>query len=190
MCENASSGNKCLCAYCSGSIAHGMHKMNQEDVKRCEDLVDQYLSGHKNVLNDLNTRLEAVNPVQCFDILDKLCAKSTNDGEEIDSLIMKFIRMHRSGGGFFLALENPKSPARRQNLLNRLIHTTLNTHKEEGKRLNVQSSDLELHQAALNQNYEQIIDCIKNKGAKLNMDDLELLGVTENIRQKLREQSN
>jgi hypothetical protein len=96
MCENINHENrtgKCLCPYCSGSeythryellnhieyfilgIAKGLTAMNEQNVLECNQLVDSYENNRQGSFEDLSTKLDNLNPVQCFDILDKLCSK-------------------------------------------------------------------------------------------------------------------
>jgi hypothetical protein len=46
--------------------------MNDKNLLECNQLVDSYQQGS---LNELSTKLDSLNPVQCFDVLDKLCSK-------------------------------------------------------------------------------------------------------------------
>ena len=55
-------------------IAKGMKAMNENYVTQCNQLVDNYNNTQDN-FNELSSVLDNLNPVQCFDILDKLCSK-------------------------------------------------------------------------------------------------------------------
>ncbi|UJR27258.1 hypothetical protein I4U23_008553 [Adineta vaga] len=73
MCESNSHTNnsgKCLCPYCSGSIGKGLTAMNDENVAECNQLADNDINDN---FNELSSKLDYLNPIQCFDILDKLC---------------------------------------------------------------------------------------------------------------------
>jgi hypothetical protein len=49
--------------------------MNDENVLECNQLVDSYENGRQGDLNELSIKLDNLNPVQCFDVLDKLCSR-------------------------------------------------------------------------------------------------------------------
>jgi hypothetical protein len=51
-----------------------MTAMNEKNVLECSQLVDSYDNQSGN-FNDLSAKLDYLNPVQCFDILDQLCGK-------------------------------------------------------------------------------------------------------------------
>jgi hypothetical protein len=51
-----------------------MTAMNEKNVYECNQLVDSYDNKQDN-FNDLSSKLDYLNPIQCFDILDKLCSK-------------------------------------------------------------------------------------------------------------------
>jgi hypothetical protein len=51
-----------------------MKAMNEKNILECNQLVDSYDNKQDN-FNDLSAKLDSLNPVQCFDILDKLCSK-------------------------------------------------------------------------------------------------------------------
>ncbi|CAF0879925.1 unnamed protein product [Rotaria sordida] len=144
MCENVNRDNtsaKCLCPYCSGSIARGLTAINDKNVLECNQLVDSYDSDKPVNFNDLSTKLDYLNPVQCFDILDKLCSKysSTTENHELDELILKFVVRFRTNGGFFLALKEPQD--RRQHLLRRLADSIL-IKKENVETTNLRPGDI------------------------------------------------
>ncbi|CAF1236333.1 unnamed protein product [Adineta steineri] len=136
MCENNS--GKCLCSYCSGSIAKGLTKMNEDYVFECNQLIDNDI---ENNYNDLSVKLDNLNPVQCFDLLDKLCSKysSTTENPKLDELILKFIIRYRNNGGFFLALKQPQT--HRQHLLQRLNDLIL-VNKENTVKTNLTPTEL------------------------------------------------
>ncbi len=46
--------------------------MNEKNVLECHQLVD---SGKQENFNALSAKLDYLNPIQCFDILDKLCGQ-------------------------------------------------------------------------------------------------------------------
>ena len=52
-----------------------MTTINEKNVLECNQLVDSYNNNKQNNFNDLSSKLDYLNPVQCFDILDKLCSK-------------------------------------------------------------------------------------------------------------------
>ncbi|CAF0936473.1 unnamed protein product [Rotaria sp. Silwood1] len=144
MCENIHRENttgKCLCPYCSGSIARGLTAINDKNVSECNQLVDSYNNNKPENFNDLSAKLDYLNPVQCFDILDKLCSKysSTTENHELDELILKFVIRFRINGGFFIALKEPQE--RRQHLLRRLTDSIL-IKKENVEKANLTSTDI------------------------------------------------
>jgi len=49
-----------------------MTEMNEKNILECNQLVD---NNEQDNFNDLSSKLDYLNPVQCFDILDKLCSK-------------------------------------------------------------------------------------------------------------------
>jgi hypothetical protein len=49
-----------------------MTEMNEKNILECNQLVD---NNQQDNFNDLSSKLDYLNPVQCFDILDKLCSK-------------------------------------------------------------------------------------------------------------------
>ncbi len=51
-----------------------MTALNEKNLLECTQVVDSYDNKQKN-FQDLSTKLESLNPVQCFDLLDKLCSK-------------------------------------------------------------------------------------------------------------------
>ena len=61
----------CLRYFIKG-IAKGLAAMNHQHVFECNQIVDSNQLGN---FNDLSAKLDYLNPVQCFDILDKLCSK-------------------------------------------------------------------------------------------------------------------
>ncbi|CAF2976613.1 unnamed protein product [Rotaria sp. Silwood2] len=144
MCENINRENtsgKCLCPYCSGSIARGLTAINDKNVFECNQLVDSYDSVKPENFNDLSTKLDYLNPIQCFDILDRLCSKYSSTAEhwELDELILKFVVRFRINGGFFIALKEPQD--RRQHLLRRLTDSIL-TKKENVEKANLTPTDI------------------------------------------------
>jgi len=48
-----------------------MTALNEKNLTECNQLVDN----QQNNFHDLSIKLDSLNPVQCFDILDKLCSK-------------------------------------------------------------------------------------------------------------------
>ena len=55
-----------------------MTAMNDRNVLECNQLVDNYESDKQGNLDELSAKLDYLNPVQCFDIFDKLCSKQTS----------------------------------------------------------------------------------------------------------------
>ena len=55
-------------------IARGMKALNERDVSECDRLADVYSQGENKDLDELSARLDSLNPVQCFDVLDRLCS--------------------------------------------------------------------------------------------------------------------
>lgn len=51
-----------------------MTAMNEKNVLECSQLADSY-DDKQNNFNELSSKLDNLNPIQCFDILDKLCSK-------------------------------------------------------------------------------------------------------------------
>lgn len=60
--------------YSIQGIAKGMTALNEKNLLECNQLVDSY-DNQQNNFQDLSTKLDSLNPVQCFDILNKLCSK-------------------------------------------------------------------------------------------------------------------
>ncbi|CAF3675234.1 unnamed protein product [Rotaria socialis] len=144
MCENThhdNSSTKCLCPYCSGSIARGLTSMNDKNVSECNQLVDSYDNDKPENFDQLSAKLDYLNPVQCFDILDKLCKKysSTAKNNELDDLILKFIVRFRINGGFFLSIKEPQN--RRQYLLRQLTNSIL-ISKDNIEKANLTPNDI------------------------------------------------
>lgn len=52
--------------------------MNQQNVSECDQLVDSYDISKPVNFDELSSKLDYLNPVQCFDIFDKLCSKYTS----------------------------------------------------------------------------------------------------------------
>ena len=55
-------------------IAKGMKALNERDVSECTRLAQMYKQGQNEDLDELSAHLDALNPVQCFDVLDQLCS--------------------------------------------------------------------------------------------------------------------
>ena len=114
--------------------------MNEKNLQECNQLVDS-IDPNKNNFQDLSVKLESLNPVQCFDMLNKLCGKysSTTANDELDQLILKYIIRFRNNGGFFLALKDPQYP--REHLLRRLADTIL-LNQEYAQKANLTLADI------------------------------------------------
>ncbi|CAF0894897.1 unnamed protein product [Adineta steineri] len=112
--------------------------MNEDYLLECNQLIDNDI---ENNYNDLSVKLDNLNPVQCFDLLDKLCSKysSTTENPKLDELILKFIVRFRNNGGFFLALKQPQN--HRQHLLQRLNDLIL-INKENTVKTNLTPTEL------------------------------------------------
>jgi hypothetical protein len=51
-----------------------MTALNEKNLSECNQLVDSY-DNQQNNFQNLSTKLDSLNPVQCFDVLNKLCSK-------------------------------------------------------------------------------------------------------------------
>jgi hypothetical protein len=51
-----------------------MKALNERDVSECSRLAEMYNEGESDDLDELLAHLDALNPVQCFDVLDQLCS--------------------------------------------------------------------------------------------------------------------
>ena len=146
---------KCLCTYCSGSkfivcfhrfeslflaIAKEMTAWNEKNLSQCEQIVDSYDQNPTN-FDQLTPLLDSLNPVQCFDVLNKLCRKcsSTTENAALDQLIVHYIVRFRSNGGFFLALKQASN--QREHLLHRLTDSIL-TKQEYAQKTNLTAAEL------------------------------------------------
>ncbi|CAF1048430.1 unnamed protein product [Adineta ricciae] len=120
-------------------IARGLTAMNEENVAECNRLADNEIIDIN--FAELSSKLDSLNPVQCFDILDKLCNKypSTKKNDALDELILKFVIRFRINGGFFIALKQPAD--HRQHLIQRLNDTIL-TNEDNIQKTNLTLADI------------------------------------------------
>ena len=117
-----------------------MTNWNEKNLSQCNQLVDSYDPTQTN-FDELTPVLDTLNPVQCFDILNKLCSKcsSTMVYPTLDQLIVHYIVRFRSNGGFFLALKEPIN--QREYLLRRLTDSIL-TQQEYAQKTNLTSAEI------------------------------------------------
>ncbi len=54
-----------------------MRALNEKNVAECDQLVEAYGKGQREQFDQMADLLDSLNPVQCFDALDKLCSQSS-----------------------------------------------------------------------------------------------------------------